>query len=204
MSTFLSQFSTACDIELGGALQDFSAASESIWSKQWKLHKHATHTRVRQLFPPSIYYSYFKFAVVRNPYARTFSSYHFGKRNGAFNGAFNEMSFDEYIESDYFHQLKLQGSQSQAKFLNPIRQLDYIGRLEEIEDVIGFLNSAIGKNSHHEPIQHLNRSTAHDEWRTIDSGTRKRISQVLANDFEELGYSTEDGSIIDNFKFKKS
>jgi hypothetical protein len=203
ISTLLSGYSTPVDIELGGALDEFAGQSEKIWSSKWKLHKHSTHRRIRSIFPANIYHSYFKFAVVRNPYARTLSSFNFGKRNNAFNGLLSHMSFDEYIESDLFTNLKLQGSQSQADFLFPIEQLNYLGRLESIDKTAEFLSVSIGRDSSFDlaSLQRLNQTTPSDSWREMDSGTMKRIADVLPQDFESLGYSKLDGSIIPGFKF---
>ncbi|MEO0861154.1 MAG: sulfotransferase family 2 domain-containing protein [Pseudomonadota bacterium] len=206
VSTALQRYAGPADIDLGGAVVEMKGDQgryqiaknlNTLWPKQWGIEKHSPVARIRQKVGPRIWPNYFKFAFVRNPFARTYSGFKFAKKHKSAGGALEEMSFSEFLRSEWFQDLKLLPIQSQAAFLHPISQVDFIGRQENLSDDLKLAASIIERRRVTEiDIPDLNRSASPDEWRDMSDVDRDIIRDILARDFEELGYSPEDGSVI--------
>lgn len=205
VSTALQKYAGPADIDLGGAVVEKKGGNQheiarelnKLWPKQWGIEKHSPVARIRQKVGPRIWMNYFKFAFVRNPFARTYSGFKFAKRHKSLGGALDSMSFSDFLRSEHFEKLRILPVQSQAAFLHPIGQVDFIGRQENLADDLALAASIIERRRVTEvKTPDLNRTSEPDEWRTMSEEDMDIIRRVLARDFEELGYSPEDGSIM--------
>lgn len=115
-------------------------------------------------------------------------------------GALDRMTFSDYLRTDIFENLRIQGSQSQAEFLQPLDRMDMICRFERLEaDLRRVLEVILRRNVARVELPHLNKSVATDGWRAMAEADKDIIRRVLARDFEELGYDPEDGSVCREF-----
>ena len=99
----LSNFTYWNDIELGGTV--YGEALAPLYLRRFNIGKHTRANQVRNLVGERIWEGYFKFAFVRNPYARTFSVYRFLKKWRSWDGsqAMEQFkSFEEFLSSDLF------------------------------------------------------------------------------------------------------
>ena len=203
VSIALQRYAGPADIDLGGAVVQVAGDKDryqiakslnQMWPRQWGIEKHSPVARIRQKLGPRIWPNYFKFAFVRSPFARTYSGFKFAQKHKSADGALDGMSFADFLRSDWFQELKLLPIQSQAAFLNPIDQVDFVGRQETLIEDLKLAASIIERRRVTDiDIPDMNRSAEPDEWRTMSEDDRDIIRTVLARDFEELGYDPETG-----------
>ncbi len=189
VSTALQKYAGPADIDLGGAViekkgskrHEIASTLNRIWPREWGIEKHSPVARIRQKVGPRIWTSYFKFAFVRNPFARTYSGFKFSQRHNAMNGALEGMDFADFLRSEYFQELKILAVQSQAAFLHPIGQVDFIGRQENLTEDLKMAASIIERRRVESvDIPDLNRSAKPDEWRSMSEADKDIIRKVLA------------------------
>lgn len=206
--TVLHQLGGPADIDLGGVKElkgnlgnsRKSVVQNDLYKEEYGLHKHTKVRQARKILGESLFNSYFVFAFVRNPFSRTYSSFHYAKRFRVMDGALDRMTFSDYLRTDIFENLRIQGSQSQAEFLQPLDRMDMICRFERLEaDLRRVLEVILRRNVARVELPHLNKSVATDGWRAMAEADKDIIRRVLARDFEELGYDPEDGSVCREF-----
>lgn len=205
VSTYLQQYAGPADIDLGGAVikhkdhdkHEIAVSLNQLWNKQWGIEKHSRTAVARAKIGPAIWARSFKFAFVRSPFSRTYSGFRFAQRNHSLNGALDNMSFADFLRSDIFTTLRILPIQSQAAFLEPIKQIDFIGRFENLNEDLALVSSIIERKRVAVPkIETLNKSAEPDEWRSMSEDDMEIIRTVLAADFDTLGYSKKDGTIL--------
>ncbi|MBK3518813.1 sulfotransferase family 2 domain-containing protein [Carboxylicivirga marina] len=136
------------------------------------------------------------FTTVRNPFARTVSTFFYYKKIGWLN---QNMSFDAY--TDYIKRIELNELDNfydsfrghifpQYKFLfcNGERFVHHTMRLESINTDIRELESMMNFNLH---LPHLNKSVFEDYRNLYSSQSISNVLSVYEKDFELLGYSKE-------------
>lgn len=166
-----------------------------LWKEFWGLDKHSPVRRMRERLSSPIWDEYFKFAFVRNPFARTWSGFRYVQRIKAMNGIFVDMSFSEFLNSDHFLKKPILPISSQVRFLKPVNEVDYIGRTETLADDMVQIASIIERRPVAEStLSRLNASAKPDAWMQMSDDDRAIIREVLAQDFARFGYSPEDGS----------
>jgi hypothetical protein len=77
VSTALSKYSTYRDLEIGGT--PLGEAVQPFMSDRFGLRKHSTAANIRDVVGAASFQSYFSFCLVRNPFNRLQSTYHFLK-----------------------------------------------------------------------------------------------------------------------------
>lgn len=197
VSTVLHEYSGPVDLDLGGVLNDTAHDLNELWSERWGLEKHSSARKAKDVLGEKLWNDYFKFAFVRNPFAKTYSAYKFHKLHKAFDSILDTMTFGEYLRSDLFKELKLLGARSQREFLAPIKDIDFIGRQEELSRDLAFIRSMIEKRPiRPAALNQLNRTSKGDEWKSMTESDMDIIREVLEADFKAFGYSLDDGSIV--------
>lgn len=78
VTQLFSQYSSYRDLEVGGTA--LGEALQGEFKKRFGLTKHATAAEIRTIVGPELWSEYFSFGIVRNPYARAQSTFHFMKR----------------------------------------------------------------------------------------------------------------------------
>lgn len=135
-----------------------------------------------------MYDEYFKFSFVRNPWARSVSAY----QNIYYDRFENFKEFVQFVNrQNVKHNNTNQHLQSQS-FLIPVGKLDYIGRIETIEDDFKKLCDKLNING--AQLFHMNKSKGkvieHENYRdyyTLD--TQQTIASKYADDVNNFGYS---------------
>lgn len=156
---------------------------------------HATCKATRDIVDPEIFASYFKFAIVRNPFTRMISAYYYlYKQNQELHGDFRD--FVMKLPDLATHPAKRHGSHHLAQVhythIDGERAVDYIGRFEDLATCIAEINARIGidatlprvNETRHPDYPAGDKRTAYDD-EMIDV-----IRTVYAEDFQEFGYDT--------------
>jgi hypothetical protein len=150
--------------------------------------QHLTLREIGRLLPRETLTSYFKFAIVRNPWERLLSNYLF-ERNHYLH--FHPRETEYLSLPDYIDQLNPFLRQPQTEFIRAGEvQLDYLGRFERLDEdfaqIAGCLRQPPGK------LAHLNR-TRHEHYsRYYCAEARRKVENLFAVDIETLGYRFED------------
>jgi hypothetical protein len=163
--------------------------------KEWS---HFTAAQILDEVGPETFNSYLKIAVVRNPFDRLVSEYHFKKHGrdtrfipinrGGINIPFDwfieelELSFDlvrEYPQrvTNHFY--------PQVDFIydNDKLMVDKVFRFEDFDKVAKFVKENYGVD-----VPHINKSD-HEEYQTYyDKNTKRIVERLYHEDFEKLGY----------------
>ncbi|MGA2254242.1 MAG: sulfotransferase family 2 domain-containing protein [Thermoguttaceae bacterium] len=150
------------------------------------------------------FWRYFKFAFVRNPYARLVSAYEFLMRGGFRSSRIDQQFRDEILvqfsgfEDFVLRWLKPRKSwplfhfQPQTEFLTLDGELvmDFIGRYERLSEDFAFISDRLRLGAQ---LPHLNRTDGPRKplasYFRVD-GVMQRVRDVYAADFEMLQYPT--------------
>ena len=153
-----------------------------------------THARPDELRTviSSIELDCFSFAVVRNPWDRVVSMYHFGRKMGLANlfGLNNDLSFDDFCET-------LKSREGDRSFLPVFKQIEWINSSIEVNEVLRFENlqqdfqNMVEKNNISKistTLPHVN-STDHKNYRDyFNFNTKKIIKTVFEQDCDNFKY----------------
>lgn len=131
------------------------------------------------------YKDLYNITIVRHPYSRVLSFYSFYKNLNS--RSFSNLEFDDYISN----------LSSVSKYIKPCydfctidgeRKIDFIIKLEQIEDDIEILKDVLGLEGNLK-IKHENKSDGYIVNELSNSQKDKIISQ-FKNDFEYFNYET--------------
>jgi hypothetical protein len=78
VTELFSQYSSYRDLEVGGT--QLGEVLQNEFKKRYGLTKHATAGEIRAIVGAELWDAYYSFGIVRNPYARAQSTFHFMKR----------------------------------------------------------------------------------------------------------------------------
>ncbi|PWN07791.1 sulfotransferase family 2 domain-containing protein [Rhodohalobacter mucosus] len=161
---------------------------------------HLTAVQYKKIFGPITFHKYFKFTFVRNPYSRLLSAYLFLKKGGM--NRKNELwadqnlsgynSFDAFVKEwvnkenikTYYHFLP------QCHFIcdnNLSPQVDFIGRLENIERDYNYICRTLGVSK---SLMTMNRTSSENlSWANYyDADTKEIVYKAYKEDFDVLKY----------------
>lgn len=164
---------------------------------------HATLEEYFYIFEPSKILSYFKFAIVRNPWDRVVSAFHFLKAGG-FSEADRRWAEENISCYDDFGSFvrgwvnteniwKRHHFTPQHHYILDRKhkvKLDFIGRFERLDDDFKVIARTIGCDR--TMMQKVNGSGRSDYRNYYDESTIKIIEDVYAEDIELLGYRYND------------
>lgn len=161
---------------------------------------HATHRQYRMLFTKEEYLSYFKFAIVRNPWDRLVSAFHYlkGGGNGEADACWAEENLKQFndfetfvrewlpskkLDSTYWHFM------TQAHFTNTeagIKDLDFIGHFESMASDFKKIADTLGMDVE---LPYLNRSNRRSDYRSYYSDETASIAaEAYKVDIDTFGY----------------
>ncbi|MCX2780154.1 sulfotransferase family 2 domain-containing protein [Microbulbifer thermotolerans] len=199
ITKLFSQYTTFKDLEIGAT--EFGEKIQSAYKERFGLSKHSTANRIKDIVG-SHWESFFKFSFVRNPYSRAFSIYNFLRQ---WEGCPDKYkldirrfsSFEEFVTSGYWD--RNPGPDyifmPQAYWLTDQNDkdqimVDFVGKVEELDKIVGYIFERISENSHVEEVKvpFLNVSKGPPKINTFSSSVIQCINKKYARDFELFGY----------------
>ena len=190
----LSRCTTFRDIEVGGTA--YGEKLQNLYSSRFDLRKHSTAAEIRAKAGPDVWWSFFVFGFVRNPYARAYSLWKFLRKwtDGPHHPLATELDFSAFVADERFGTPEIDITRPQADWLTlsgeALPGVDFIGRVERFDEDFSFMLSTIARK----PISYRTRAPQNvsadaDEWRAaMDPDTRRRIETVYDEDFQTFGY----------------
>lgn len=149
------------------------------------------------------YNQYFSFTLVRNPWARTVSQYHYSHVDFMPNKAkiaktkpnrkFHELSFDKWIKNRWKSWLKnntpyrSQRSMISDKYQRVI--IDYVGKLETIQDSLDHVCEQVGIPSQN--VEHVNKTKKIHYSEMYTDELRDMVHEMCFEDIEHFNYRFE-------------
>lgn len=166
---------------------------------------HATLSDYVNIFEPERVASYFKFTIVRNPWDRLVSAFHFLKKGGWneadrlwFNAELGHFKdFDEFVKGwvSKDNIWKRWYLQPQYHFIVEGRRkidIDFVGYLENIDEDFRYIAKRIGIDCQ---LQHINKSK-HDDYKNLyNEETKAIVAEVYETDIKLLGYNFDNSSL---------
>lgn len=153
-----------------------------------------THARPDELRTviSSIELDCFSFAVVRNPWDRVVSMYHFGKKMGLAHlfGLNNDLSFDDFCRT-------LKSREGDGLFLPVFKQIEWINSSIEVTEVLRFENLAedfqnmVERHDIREiasQLPHTNQTKHHHYRDYFNSDTKDIVKSVFEEDCDAFKY----------------
>jgi len=152
---------------------------------------------------PQKFVRYYKFTVVRNPYDRFCSAFHYLKNGGDRLSERDKQFRDQYLEKYVdINDFALNGLNSDEIYRRPHFEaqyeylfdddektllVDYVGRMEDLEQFSQQLSNELGTNIN---IGHQNKtcSAATDLCANLTDKAKTRIYEKYKKDFDLLGY----------------
>jgi len=154
-----------------------------------RFRAHETARGVRRLLPRAMFDEYFKFAVVRNPWAWLVSMYfRFGTTEShRHHRVVSKLSFPEYVDweigRDKRHQ-HLFVCDDDGSLL-----VDFVGRLENLSADLASVCERLGIE--HEPLGRVG-ARKHEDYRSYyDDALREKVCAHWRRDVELFGYDFE-------------
>jgi hypothetical protein len=191
----LSDYTHWCDLELGGTA--FGESLAEIYHSRFGIGKHTKAQAIKKIVGDNVWSEYYKFALVRNPFSRTLSAYRFLKKwknwqNSEIMDRFD--TFESFVASEFF--LASGGPDGmfnpQHSWVNDgagNKLVNFVGKVEMIEQTIAHISDAIGLNVALASIPHINESGKIDEHLTAYSSISAPIVlKRYEKDFTDFGY----------------
>jgi hypothetical protein len=201
---FMAQYTRYCDIEVGGS--NDAELIAFYYMKRFKLAKHSFAREIRTAIGRSDFADFFKFSFVRNPFARTASTFNFLKytwkawSNAAVMDEFSTL--EEFVTSPFF---KTPGPDRillpQMRWLMGGKEqkcVDYIGQVETLEHDLAQICEKLELPQSTIKIGRKNESVYHPSGKGLGEFTGKAVDAIrkrYARDFEELNYSRDPAHI---------
>ncbi|WP_416307635.1 sulfotransferase family 2 domain-containing protein [Neptunicella sp. SCSIO 80796] len=166
---------------------------------------HKTLDQYLRIFEPRLVLSYFKFSIVRNPWDRLVSAYHFLQKGGANNEdrdwftrhLIQYPTFDSFVRG----WLNAKNARSWYHFRPQVDylldssgkvSLDFIGHFENLHDDFAYIAKKLGKDV---TLANSNKSKHVDYRSYYDDETRDIVAQVYARDIALLGYTFDNSGM---------
>lgn len=156
--------------------------------------QHLLASQIRQEVGDRRFYSYFKFAIVRNPFDRAVSQFAYMKRNSAlrgFIGMKEDTSFAEYVT--LIQRRRHVQWEPQCSFVyddDGALLVDFVGRFETLDRDMSKVFARLGLEGHALPRSNASVRGPYREYYTPE--TRAQIEDMYRDDLDRFGYSFED------------
>ncbi|OGT80595.1 MAG: hypothetical protein A3H91_16935 [Gammaproteobacteria bacterium RIFCSPLOWO2_02_FULL_61_13] len=153
--------------------------------------QHLLGTQIRQEFGNEIFSAYFKFAIVRNPWDRLYSQYHYMKQRRdlrEFIGMNEQDDFKRYLELiqrrnhvQWEHQCRFICDEN-GEFL-----VDFLGRFENFDNDVGVILNRLGMEPRELP--RVNRTEHGPYYEAYDAEDIDLVGSLYRDDIRLLAYT---------------
>jgi|SaaInlV_165m_DNA_1040744.scaffolds.fasta_scaffold41810_2 chondroitin 4-sulfotransferase 11 len=152
----------------------------------------------KQTYQQDIISKYYVWTVVRNPWDRLVSEYHFRRRRGLFRQLdYRHCSFVDFCELLFSGELQKIYPKSQVIHLwpqlqvinynvNDMTNVDFIGRFENLQDDFNVVCDKIGFP--HRKLPHIHKTKHKHYTEYYDDETKQIVAEKYAKDIEYFGY----------------
>lgn len=166
------------------------------YTGQYILPLHANASTLARRFPGIDFASYFRFTVVRSPWARLVSSYEFNKRprkkfsNPRSFYQQDDMSFADYVRTRI--KVGSQPNQIDQLFTRDDGSLDmsFVAKLENLEKDMGIVFDSLGLDAPCIPQQNITNHPSYSRY--YCDVTRSIVDAAFARDISAFGYTFGD------------
>ena len=146
-----------------------------------KQYPHDPCSKIRKYCGEEVWNTFFKFAIVRNPYDRLVSYYHFHKSpQYRYPARANTLSFNDWIFKGLDNNIK----KTQTWYLD--EDIDYIGNVEYLENDWSVICQEIGIEPYKLPKFNVSEHKESKSYYTDES--EKVVRKIYQDDFETFNY----------------
>jgi hypothetical protein len=141
----------------------------------------------REFLTPKQYEQYFKFTLVRNPWARVFSWYKNAVADAEHQKTYRispQCSFDQFVE-EHLDDWPLKSQLYWLKDRSGEMPFDFIGRFENLREDSAKIFSYLGMDS---DLPRLNLGNGESYQRFYSSESTKKVAEKYAEELELFGY----------------
>lgn len=204
VTSVLSQLTSFMDQEIGGT--EFGEAVQPAYAKRFGIKKHSTAGEIRAVVGEATWNRYFSFSFVRNPFARSRSTFHFLREwSGAGPAIQDRMrafsNYEEFVLSGFwdettgpddiflpqFHWLRSRSQKQQCV-------VDFVGTVENLAKDLRYCVSIVGNRkiaARLDEVPVLNTSNGRSREERLSVQAVDRVLRKYEVDFKMFGYSTE-------------
>ena len=156
---------------------------------------HPIYDKYLEFFGQSIK-EYFSFCIVRNPWDRLVSVFHYLQNGGRNNKdakqgeMLKDYNFKSFVHDFSFEKFPYIHFKPQMYFIKSVDNFDYIGRLENLQEDFNIICDKIGIPRQQLPHQNKSKHKHYTEY--YDDETREIVAQKYAKDIEYFGYKFGD------------
>ncbi len=167
-----------------------SSIETAMVGKDWWLinrkTKHMSASMTRKIYGDTIWNTYKKFSIVRNPWDRMVSMWATKWWHRA-SKLDENCSFEEFIRDIRPHHNEMYNSLLYSEILD--EDFDFILRFESLEKDFSFMLNSIGVEN--VPLPHMQKRE-HPRYTTMYNDKEKKlVSELYKNDIAKFGYSFE-------------
>lgn len=166
----------------------------------------------RYIYKPKEFNTYFKFTIVRNPWDRLVSAFHYLKKGGfnEIDAAWAEKNLSEYEDFDTFVKNWINSRniwewhpfrpQYHYICINGKNLLDFTGYFENLEEDFEIICKKTGI---HNSLGTYNQSSRTDYKNYYNESTRQIVAAVYDRDIELLGYTFDNRNLKEILQRRK-
>ena len=193
----LSTYTYWSDLELGGT--KFGESLAPIYANRFGIGKHTRAETIRNILGEQVWDRSFKFALVRDPFARTFSIFRFLRqwKDWPNSHIMNDFTtFESFVTSKFFLESSGPDGMFNPQFtwvtnMNGNIVLNHVGKVENMSDSFRILNEASNLSISINKIERINESGAADEHQAAyTDAARAVVMKRYQRDFVLFGYKT--------------